>query len=349
MSDEFYMQRCLQLAQNGNAFTKPNPSVGAVIVSNNSIIGEGFTAPFGGPHAEVNAIASVGDKDSLKGATMYVTLEPCSHFGKTPPCANAIVQSGIQRVVIGCLDVNPEVRGNGIQILKEADIEVEVGVLQSQCDALHKSFFVQQGLQRPYIILKWAQTKNGFMAPAEQDDRNPFWISNQYSKQLVHKWRAQEQAILVGANTVLKDNPTLNTRDWYGQSPIRIVLDARLSTPLDSNVFNDQQKTIFIINASTEVFNSEDWKVTLFERINYSKDVAKQVCQVLSKYNIQSVIIEGGARTLETFIKSKLWDEARVFEGEHDIENGLKAPAIQGRVKSKQQLLADVLTIYAND
>ncbi|MAD97118.1 MAG: riboflavin biosynthesis protein RibD [Flavobacteriaceae bacterium] len=347
--DEVYIKRCLQIAKNGNALTKPNPSVGAVIVVNDRIVGEGFTSPFGGPHAEINAINTVQDASILKEATLYVTLEPCSHFGKTPPCANAIVNHKFKRVVIGCLDVNPKVSGNGVRILEEAGIEVEVGVMEAECRGHHQAFFTQHQRNRPHIILKWAQTKEGFMAPPKQEKREPFWITNRYSKQLVHKWRAEEQAILVGTTTVSKDNPKLNTRTWFGKSPLRVVLDAELKLPVDSFVFDQSIRTLVLIDASNAEKITTSSENLFFEPIDYESNMAQQICKVLQKHQIQSVIIEGGAQTLQSFIAANLWDEARVFEGENSIDKGLKAPRVTGNIKSEIAILNDTLTIYTND
>ncbi|MGK0422355.1 MAG: diaminohydroxyphosphoribosylaminopyrimidine deaminase, partial [Polaribacter sp.] len=228
---KIYIKRCLQIAKNGFGTTRPNPSVGAVIVHQNKIIGEGFTSPFGSNHAEVNAIKAVKNKKLLKEATIYVTLEPCSHFGKTPPCADLIVKHQLKQVVIGCLDTNSLVAGKGVERLKNANIEVIVGVLEDECRIHHKRFFTVQEKKRPYIILKWAETKDGFVAPFSKNENKPVFISNTYSQQLVHKLRSKEHAILVGTNTVLADNPKLNVRSWFGKSPVRIVLDRTLRIP----------------------------------------------------------------------------------------------------------------------
>lgn len=349
MNDEIFISRCLEIAKNGNALTKPNPSVGAVIVCDDKIIGEGYTSPFGGDHAEINALQSVADKSQLKQSTLYVTLEPCSHFGKTPPCANAIIKFGIPRVVIGCLDPNPKVKGNGVSMLKQTGIDLKVGVLEHECREHHKSFLTQHELKRPYIILKWAQCKNGMIAPNIQQKRKPFWISNSYAKQLVHKWRSEEQAILVGTNTVLKDNPKLNTRLWKGNSPIRIILDSTLRLPLDSHIFDDSLKTIVIIDESTPVQIEKTLHKTHFERINFGNTIAEQISNVLFQYDIQSVIIEGGAQTLNTFIDEDLWDEARVTIGDVVIENGMTAPQLNKNPLQEIVMNNNIIRIYQND
>jgi len=313
--------------------TAPNPMVGAVIVLDNKIIGEGYTSPYGGPHAEVHAINSVKDKSLLKSATLYVTLEPCSHFGKTPPCSDLIVKHQIPNVVIGCIDDNPEVAGKGIKKLKAAGCNVIVGVLERECKAHHKRFFTFHNKKRPYIILKWAQSQDGFIAPLTKDEQKPVWITNPYSRQLVHKWRAEEQAILVGTNTVIADNPSLTTRDYKGKSPIRIVIDRTKRLPKSASVFDNASETIII---------SED-------NINYNSAIAAQICDILHQKNINSVIIEGGSQTLQTFIDEGLWDEARLFTGTLSFKEGVKAPLIAGKTVEEQHIENDKLTILIND
>tara|TARA_R110001606_G_scaffold10161_8_gene43692 strand:- start:5110 stop:6162 length:1053 start_codon:yes stop_codon:yes gene_type:complete len=350
------MQRCLQIAKNGIGTTRPNPSVGAVVVLNDEIIGEGFTSPYGGNHAEVNAIDAVKNKSLLKNATIYVTLEPCSHFGKTPPCADLIVKNQIKNVVIGCVDSNSLVAGKGIERLRNAGIHVVVGVLENECKEHHKRFFTVQNKKRPFIILKWAETNNGFIAPLNKESNHPIWISNQYSQQLVHKWRAEEHAILVGTNTVIADNTKLNVRNWSGNNPIRIVLDRSLRIPNSAHVFDGSVKTICFTEIRIEsqeerdVISSEVEKSQLiFKQINFSKNIAQQVCEVLQKYQIQSVIIEGGTQTLQTFIDANLWDEARIFIGENEFEKGVKSPEIKGKLIEEININNDVLKMYRND
>ncbi|MGY0408085.1 MAG: bifunctional diaminohydroxyphosphoribosylaminopyrimidine deaminase/5-amino-6-(5-phosphoribosylamino)uracil reductase RibD, partial [Polaribacter sp.] len=279
----------MQIAKNGLGTTRPNPSVGAVIVHQNKIIGEGFTSPFGGNHAEVNAINAVKKKELLKEATMYVTLEPCAHFGKTPPCADLIVKNKLNKVVIGCVDSNSLVAGKGITHLQKAGITVLIGVLEDECRAHHKRFFMVQEKKRPYIILKWAETSDGFIAPKIRKKIAPVWITNSYSQQLVHKWRSQEHAILVGTNTVVKDNPSLNVRSWFGKNPVRIILDKNLRIPKNSTVFDGNVKTIIITDIGedrkkkkekrtknkelrTESY-SEQREAICFEGINFSENI----------------------------------------------------------------------------
>ena len=269
-SDEFYMKRALQLAKNGAATAKPNPSVGAVIVYNNKIIGEGYTSVYGGPHAEVNAIASVKDQSQLKKSTMYVTLEPCSHFGKTPPCADLLVKHQLKRVVIGTLDSNSLVAGKGVERLQNNGILVSIGVLAVACRKHHRIFFTNQEKIRPYIILKWAETLDGFIAPKTRSDTKPVWISNTVSQQIVHQWRANYHAILVGTNTVLEDNPTLNVRSFTGVNPIRVVLDRQLRIPKHYTVLDGSVKTINNTSnyTGTGLNGSRDRDLEIFYRAN---------------------------------------------------------------------------------
>lgn len=312
----------------------------------NKIIAEGFTSPYGKNHAEVNAINAVKEKALLKEATIYVTLEPCSHFGKTPPCADLIIKHQLKQVVIGCLDSNSLVAGKGIERLRNANIAVIVGVLEDECRKHHKRFFTVQEKKRPYIILKWAETKDGFVAPLSKFENKPVFISNSYSQQLVHRLRSKEQAILVGVNTVLADNPKLNVRSWSGENPIRVVLDSRFRTPKNLNILDGSVKTIFIIAAGIK--QQELSKNLIFEEINFSKNIAKQICEVLYKHSIQSLIVEGGAQTLQTFINENLWDEALVFEGDNVFLEGVKAPIIEKK-NTIESIKNDVLKTYRND
>lgn len=336
----------MQIAKNGIGTTRPNPSVGAVIVYQNKIIGEGFTSAHGENHAEVNAINAVENKSLLKEATIFVTLEPCSHFGKTPPCADLIVKHQLKQVVIGCLDSNSLVAGKGVSHLENAGINVIVGVLETECRMHHKRFFKVQENKRPYIILKWAETKDGFVAPIAKNEIKPIFISNTYSQQLVHKLRSAEHAILVGTKTVLADNPKLNIRSWSGENPIRVVLDNTLRIPKNSNILDGSTKTIIITSAKDK--NIVSSKNLIFEEIDFSKNIAKQVCEVLSKYQIQSLIVEGGTQTLQTFIDEKLWDEAMVFVGNTSFVKGVKSPIITKEFK-EEFIESDVLKRYTND
>ncbi|MGC1204915.1 MAG: bifunctional diaminohydroxyphosphoribosylaminopyrimidine deaminase/5-amino-6-(5-phosphoribosylamino)uracil reductase RibD [Flavobacteriaceae bacterium] len=330
---EIYIKRCLQIAENGLGVTRPNPMVGSVIVYNNKIIGEGFTSEYGENHAEVNAIKSVKNKGLLKQATLYVTLEPCSHFGKTPPCSNLIIKHQIPKVVIGCIDDNEKVAGKGITKLKEAGIHVIVGVLEDDCKNHHKRFFTFYNKKRPYIILKWAESLDGFIAPKTKNEQKPVWITNIFSRQVVHKWRAEEQAILVGTNTMLQDNPSLTVRNWTGKNPTRVVIDKDSKLSNNYNVFDNNSETI--------VINKTDY--------DFSKPLAKQICNTLFEKNITSIIIEGGSKTLQTFIDENLWDEARIFIGQNLFKDGIKAPMFTGKLISEEKILTDTLKIYKND
>jgi diaminohydroxyphosphoribosylaminopyrimidine deaminase / 5-amino-6-(5-phosphoribosylamino)uracil reductase len=329
MLHENYMQRAVDLAYLGAGAVSPNPMVGAVIVHNNRIIGEGYHQTFGQAHAEVNALASVTDQTLLAESVMYVTLEPCSHYGKTPPCANAIIQSGIRHVVVGITDPNPLVAGKGIQLLKAHGVEVTENVLHSVCSELNKRFITFITEKRPYVILKWAQTDNGFIAPdlktlgatAFEEQRH---ITGMVAQKLTHKWRTEEDAIMVGTSTVATDNPKLNARAWNGRQPVRIVLDINNRLPLNSNVFDDSQPTI-VLNSNRNLIKVNTTHTT-YIAINPADPVAKQVCDVLYQHNIQSLIVEGGARLLQTFIDEGLWHEAQILTAPKRFESGIKAP-----------------------
>lgn len=347
--DEKFMHRCIQIAKNGLGTTAPNPMVGSVIVHKGKIIGEGHTSPYGGPHAEVNAINSVTDNSLLGTATLYVTLEPCSHFGKTPPCADLIVKHKIARVVIGLRDPHEKVAGKGIKKLRKAGCEVEIGILKSACEEHHKRFLTFYNKKRPYIILKWAETLDGFIAPTPEMRKNtpkPYWITNSSSRQLVHKWRSEEQAILVGTQTVLDDNPLLNVRNWSGKSPIRIVLDRNLRIPNTATILDGKQRTI-VLTAVTDAGLHK--KGVEYVNIDFDSQMVDKICNALYQLNIQSVLIEGGAQTIQSFINEKLWDEARIFKGATHFKNGIKAPKLNGTLTHSQQLKNDTLTILKND
>lgn len=338
------MQRCLSLAQKGIGTTRPNPSVGAVVVVDDKIIGEGFTSPYGGLHAEVNAIRSVKDDDLLKKSTIYVTLEPCSHFGKTPPCSDLIIEKGIPNVVVGCMDTNSLVSGRGIRRLRDSGLNVVTGVLEEECKEHHKRFFTFHEKKRPYIILKWAKSKDGFIAPKKRGQRAPVWITNEVSRQLVHQWRSEEHAILVGTKTVIEDNPKLNVRLYNGQDPVRVVIDRNLKISKDSHVYDQSVRTIFI----TEKIK-ENSKNLIFDHVNFTKPLAIQICERLHQHNIQSIIIEGGSQTLQTFIDEDLWDEARVFTGDSKFAEGIKGPILSKDSIKERKLKSDQLNIFKND
>lgn len=340
---EKYINRCIELSKKGLGTTRPNPSVGAVVVYEGKIIGEGYTSAYGGNHAEVNAISSVKNKELLKDSTLYVSLEPCNHQGKTPPCSHLIVSSGVKKVVIGCKDDNTLVDGSGVKYLQDNGCEVIVGVLEEACKESNKRFFTFHNKKRPYIILKWAETKDGFvdLIRDENSEKKPNWISNSYSQQMVHQWRSEEQAILVGTNTVIVDNPRLNVRKWSGEHPIRVVLDNSMRIPLDSHVFDGSIKTI-VFTSSTSLFDDKN-KNIIVEYIDYAGNVPLQICNVLYKHNIQSVIIEGGAQTIRGFLNADLWDEARVFVGDVEFEKGVKAPRIEGVLSEVKSIDSDIL------
>ena len=324
--------------------TYPNPLVGSVIVFENQIIGEGWHKKAGQAHAEVNAINSVKNKYLLSKATIYVSLEPCSHFGKTPPCSDLIIENKIPNVVIGTVDPNEKVAGKGIQKLLEAGIHVTIGILENECLELNKRFFTFHQKKRPYIILKWAETADGFVAPKEKDEQKPVWITNQYSRQLVHKWRSEEQAILVGTQTVLDDNPTLNVRDWQGNHPVKIILDRQNRLNEDLVVFNSKEKTIVFSETKRDFKNNNCYS----EVLNFNENLAPEICNSLFQNSIQSVIIEGGARTLQTFIDANLWDEARIFKGKISFKEGIKAPILSGNLIEQQIIFDDTLQIFKN-
>ena len=335
------------MAKNGLGKTYPNPMVGSVIVLNDSIIGEGWHKKAGEPHAEVNAINSVSDKSLLKNATIYVSLEPCSHYGKTPPCANLIVENGIKNVVIGIIDKNSKVSGGGVKHLLNNNCNVIVGVLEEECEELNKRFFTFHTKKRPYVILKWAETADGFIDKLRNKDseNSPNWISNVYSQQFAHKMRAEEQAILIGTTTALNDNPTLNIRSWVGIHPIRVVLDRTLKIPSNYNLFNESIQTIVF---TEKKYDKSTYNNVLFEIINFNENLPKQICDVLFKYEIQSVIIEGGAKTLQSFIDANVWDEAFVFVGSTNFKMGLKAPKLKKAPIEIKKISTDALKIYKN-
>ncbi len=322
MTDEIYMQRCINLAKKGIRAVAPNPMVGCVIVVEDQIIGEGYHQRFGEAHAEVNAINSVSNKSLLKKATLYVSLEPCSHTGQTPPCAELIIKKGIKKVVIGTKDSNPIVGGKGIEKLKNGGIQVEEGILQEQCVELNKRFFTFHEKQRPYVILKWAQTLDGFLDRIREDETQKInWISEPETNTLVHKWRSEEQSILVGRNTIINDNPSLTVRDYGGINPIRLVIDSQLQISGALNIYSKDAPTI--------VFNRiKDKKENNIEWVKISETSTKNILKELHNRGIQSVFVEGGSRTLQYFIIDNVWDEARVIVGQKYFKEGYKAPII---------------------
>ena len=345
---EKYILRCLELGENAIGNAAPNPAVGACIVHDDKIIGEGYTSPYGGPHAEVNALSRIIDKNLLENSTLYVSLEPCSHHGKTPPCSDAIIAAGIPRVVIGIQDPNSAVNGKGISSLENAGIDVITGVLQDACREHHKRFLSFHEKQRPYIILKWAQTSDSFMAPdaaIRGDEKKPYWISGTLSRQRVHQWRSQEQAILVGANTVLADDPELNVRRWAGASPTRIILDQKNEVSAGHRVCNEIAPSWIV---SPEVRTDLPSHVVNFP-IPFDEHLLDNLLKELHKQKINSLFVEGGSQTLQAFLDSGLWDEARIFTGAMEFRDGLKAPDATGRIVGREIIESDTLLIYRND
>jgi diaminohydroxyphosphoribosylaminopyrimidine deaminase/5-amino-6-(5-phosphoribosylamino)uracil reductase len=342
-SPEFFMSRCLALAANAIGHVSPNPMVGAVLVYDGRIIGEGYHEQYGKAHAEVNCINNVkeGDKHLIKDATIYVSLEPCAHHGKTPPCADLIIANNIKQVVVGSDDRNPLVAGKGITKLRNAGIKVTEHVLQKECDFLNRRFMAFHREHRPYIILKWAESADGFFAP---HDEKKMWLTNEYSKKLVHKWRTEEDAILIGTKTALIDDPLLTARLCEGRNPTRILIDMNLKVPQDSNIFNDDALTI-VYNNHKEGLESG----TVFIKVNSTNDLPQLIAADLYHRKVQSVIIEGGAYTLTQFIEQGLWDETRIFISPTLLNGGIKAPSIAGSISHVQQILSDKLMIKMNN
>jgi len=333
----------LQLAAKGLGMVAPNPMVGCVVVNDGNIIAEGYHASYGGPHAEPNAIKQVSD-ELLKTSTLYVTLEPCSHHGKTPPCADLIISKGIKKVVVGNLDSNPLVSGKGIQKLKAAGIEVEYGILDKECRELNKRFFTFHEKKRPYIILKWAQTQDGFISqlplPAIKEDN---WITGTESKQLVHQWRTEEQAILIGYNTLIADNPYLTARLAEGKSPIRLVMSKALNFPPDLHIFNSDAKTIIFNSILNDVKNNVN-----YVKIDWNNKI-QEVLDYCFQNGIASIIIEGGTNTITDFINLNAWDEARVFiNPTKTFGHGIVAPTINLNNSTPLRIGSDLLQIILN-
>lgn len=336
MNHLLYMRRALELAELGRGYVSPNPMVGCVIVHDGKIIGEGWHKEYGGPHAEVNAILSVENLDLLRESTVYVSLEPCAHWGKTPPCANLLAEKKVKQVIIAATDSNPLVGGKGIQILKNAGIEVITGILEKEARWQNRRFFTQIEKQRPYVILKWAQTQDGFVARENFDSK---WISNAQSRQLVHKWRAEEDAILVGKNTAAHDNPRLDVRDWVGKNPIRIVLDTHLNLTMDLNLFDQKIPTLIFNTIQNSSKKNLEW-------IKLEDLRPESIVEILHSRKIQSLIIEGGSLVLHQFIQSGLWDEARVFTSQNKFESGIPAPVLNPNPSETLSIGTDRLNIY---
>ena len=340
-TQEFYMQKCLELSLKGIGYVTPNPMVGSVIVYKGRVIGEGYHKNYGSDHAEVNAINSVEDKSLLQESTIYINLEPCSHFGKTPPCCNIIIEHKIPKVVVGCIDSFSEVAGKGIAKMKKEGIEVVVGVLEKESRELNRRFFTFHEKNRPYVILKWAESKDGYIAPKNQTES--FWMTSSESKKLAHQWRITEDAILVGRITAQKDNPSLTAREVQGENPIRIVIDKDLKLSSNLNLFDSAARTIIFNTIKTKAIGNN-----YFIKINFN-NLIKNILQELHKQKIQSVIIEGGATTLQSFIKEKLWDETRIFTTNKELNDGVKSPNIEGEILFETVLEGDKLEIIKND
>ncbi len=343
-TDEKFMQKCLDLAKQGKGYVAPNPMVGSVVVHNGKIIGEGFHQNYGKAHAEVNAINAVEDKSLLSQSTIYINLEPCAHFGKTPPCADLIVKSKIPRVVIGCIDTYSEVAGKGIKRMMEAGIDVKVGVLDQESFTLNKRFFTYHTKKRPYVILKWAESSDGFMdIDRRNNEKGVFWITQPETKTLVHQWRHEEAGILVGKNTVRVDNPSLTCRAYEGNSPTRFVIDQKMQ--LDYGAFNiGNRKVPTYVLTEKEVISKGN-----LQFINPKNFSISAILESIYSVDIQSIIIEGGKTTLTHFIDSGEWDEARILIGENIISDGLTAPDVEGKTVREFEFGKDLVKIIEND
>ena len=357
---EQYMWRCLQLAKAGQGRVAPNPMVGAVLVHDNRIIGEGYHQQYGEAHAEVNCLASVKEEDRalISKSTLFVSLEPCAHFGKTPPCADLIIAHDIQRVVVGCRDPFSEVNGKGIEKLRQAGMEVQLGVLEKACREINKRFFVFHTQHRPYVVLKWAQTMDGKTAPDTREvvtgsgKQERLFISNAYTNRIVHKWRSQEMGIVVGTNTAFHDDPELSTRLWPGASPVRIVVDRELKLPPGLKLFDRSLPTIvFNLKQQTEMLHADGNGGDNLSYYQVTDDVSlvHQMINGLYRMNIQSILVEGGTQLLQSFIDEGMWDEARVITNRQlSIGSGLPAPVLKGhRLVDSTEIFSDTITRFS--
>ncbi len=320
MNHQHLMQRCINLGEKALGKTYPNPNVGCLLYYDGKIISESYTSESGQDHAEINVINKIDDYDILKKSTLFVTLEPCSHYGKTPPCCNAIFNKKIKTVVVGCKDPNQLVNGGGIEFFKKNNVTIDFGILEKECKELHKRFFTFHKKKRPYIILKWAETSDGFISPSKNKTGRPYWISNEFSRQLAHKWRSQEHAILVGGETYRVDNPILNSRLWDNNNPVKFVL------------------------SKNKKINNENFKIISYDDIITINEINK----TLFKNNIQSIIVEGGKKTLEFFIKNKCWDEARIIRAEKKLGSGIKSPVINSKPNDEYNVDDDIIQTYIN-
>ena len=339
---EKYMTRCIELALLGRGSVAPNPMVGAVLVYRDRIIGEGWHQAYGGPHAEVNCISSVTEADRalIRESVLYVSLEPCAHYGKTPPCSDLIIRNQIPVVVIGCRDPFAEVDGKGIEKLQNAGVEVVCGVLETECTALNQRFFTFHLKKRPYIILKWAQTADGYMAAAAAER---LMITNELTNRIVHRWRSEEAAILVGSRTALLDDPALTNRYAAGNNPVRVVVDRQLKLPATLQLFNREQKTI-VLNELTQ----RDEQGLIHHRLKPATDIVEQITQACYELQLTSLIVEGGSTLLQQFITKRIWDEARIITNRDlVIGEGMKAPQLMGGYQTAEEnFLADCIRYY---
>ncbi len=341
-TDEKHMHRCLQLAKLGHGYAAPNPMVGAVLVYDEKIIGEGYHKAFGKAHAEVNCISSVSEqnKSKIEKSTLYVSLEPCVHYGKTPPCTDLIIKNKIPKVIAGCSDVFEKVDGKGIRKLQENDVEVRTGILEKECIELNKRFFTFHEKQRPYVILKWAQSIDGKLAGANSER---IFITNKFTNRLVHKWRSEEAAIMIGTNTALIDDPSLTTRLWQGKNSVRLILDMDLRLPSSLKIFNNHVKTIIFNKIKHEEEND-----LIFYKLT-SGNILKEIMEALCEMNILSIMVEGGAKLLQSLIEANLWDQVRLICNDQlNIGNGVNAPAFNGILQKQERYFNDVINYYNN-
>ena len=354
--DKVFIDRCFQLAEMGAGKVSPNPMVGAVVVVDNKIIGEGYHKKYGSAHAEVNAINSVTDKELLKKATVYVSLEPCSHYGKTPPCAKLLIDSKIKKCVIANHDPNPKVAGKGIKMLQDAGIEVICGVEEQKGRFLNRRFFCNQEKKRPYIILKIAQSKDGYIDINNYNSkkgRETYWITNDFAKVWVHKMRAENDAFMVGANTIINDDCQLNTRYYAGKNPIRLVYDRDLTIPMTKYFFDNSQKTLIFNNFRTSIDNLDEVfqkQNTEYVKIHNQSEYLQEILMFLYNIGVSSLVVEGGRKLLDKFLTQNVWDEVLLFTGAEQFHKGIKAPSIDLRFKKDTIYLANnMLDIFYNE
>lgn len=341
---ELFMKRCLELAGNGQGNVAPNPMVGSVVVYKGRIIGEGYHEKYGEAHAEVNAIEHVKDKSLLANSTLYVNLEPCAHYGKTPPCSELIVQHNIPRVVIACIDSNVEVAGKGIAYMRKHGVEVITGILEEEAIFLNRRFFTFHEKKRPYVICKWAQSLDGFIDEERMfQEQKGAWLTNESCRVLVHKWRAEEAAILIGKQTALLDNPSLNIRSWDGKDPIRIVIDIEGDLPEHLTVFDQKIPTICYTAKQKEGKRNLE-----FHQVNVHEPIVKQILHDLHRRDVLSVIVEGGAETIHYFYDENVWDETRLFVGNRILSKGKVGPGVLGDLQSAQMIGDSQIMYFLN-